>query len=282
MTTSPSATVPAELLETVRTKHRALWASGDYPAVVANAVAGLGPVLVEACELRPGERVLDVGAGSGNAAIPAALAGADVVASDLTPELLEVGRELAAAQGAQLRWEQADAHALPYPDGVFDVVMSCIGVMFAPFHQLAADELLRVTRHGGRIGVLSWTPDGFIGELFATLRPYAPPPPPGAQPPPLWGDESHVRDLFGDRVRHLHAETRTLTVDRFASGAALRDFFKAAYGPMIATYRNVGDDAERAQQLDEELAALGDRYLSGHDGGGTMEWEYLLVTASRR
>jgi ubiquinone/menaquinone biosynthesis C-methylase UbiE len=278
MTTSPSPTVPAELLETVRTKHRALWASGDYPAVVAEAVAPLGPVLVAACGIRAGDRVLDVAAGSGNAAIPAALVGADVVASDLTPELFDAGRAQAADQGADLRWEQGDAHALPYPDEAFDVVMSCIGVMFAPFHQLAADELVRVTRRGGRIGVLSWTPDGFIGELFATLRPYAPPPPPGAQPPPLWGDETHVRDLLGDRVRHLRAETRTLTVDRFASGARLRDFFKSTYGPIIATYRYVGDDADRAQRLDEELAALGDSYLDG----GTMQWEYLLVVATRR
>jgi SAM-dependent methyltransferase len=270
--------VPSELLDTVRTKHRAMWASGDYAAVAAEVVPTLGATLVEALGVRPGDRVLDVGAGTGNAAIPAALAGADVVASDLAPELLDAGRWLAEERGAELRWEVADAHALPFDDGVFDVTMSCVGVMFAPFHQLAADELVRVTQPGGRIGNIAWTPRGFIGEMFATMKPYAPPPPAGAQPPPLWGDEAHVRDLFGDRVRDVRAETDTLTVHRFGSGAEFREFFKAFYGPTIATYTFLADDAARVAELDEALAALGDRYLRED---GTMGWEYLLVVAVR-
>jgi len=270
--------VPADLLEAVRTKHRALWASGDYPAVADQVIPTLGAVLVEACDVGPGDRVLDVGAGSGNAAIPAALAGADVVASDLAPELLEQGRLRAEDRGAVVRWEVADAHALPYEDGGFDVVMSCVGVMFAPFHQLAAGELVRVTRPGGTIGTIAWTPGGFIGEMFATLKPYAPPPPPGALPPPRWGDEVHVRALLGDRVTGFRAETRSLVVDRFSSGTEFRDFFKATYGPTIATYRFLGEDAARVAELDDALAALGDAHL-GDDG--TMTWDYLLVRATR-
>lgn len=278
MNATETGAVPADVLDTVRAKHRALWASGDYPAVAAEVIPALGPALVEALDVGPGDRVLDVGAGSGNAAIPAALAGADVVASDLAPELLDAGRRLAEQRGAELRWETADAHALPFDDGAFDVTMSCVGVMFAPFHRLAADELVRVTRSGGRIGNVAWTPSGFIGEMFSTMRPYAPPPPPGAQPPPLWGDEAHVRQLLGDRVRDLRAEKRLLRVDRFAAGAEFRDFFKAVYGPTIATYKFLDDDAARVAELDEALAALGDRYLRDD---GTMDWEYLLVVATR-
>ena len=124
----------------------------------------------------------------------------------------------------------------------FDVVLSSIGVMFAPHHQQAADELVRVCRPGGTIGVLSWTPEGFIGQLFATMKPYAPPPPPGASPAPLWGRADHVRDLFGDRVTDLVAHQQTLRVDRFATGAEFRDFLKANYGPTIAVYRFIADD----------------------------------------
>ncbi|MCA5893278.1 class I SAM-dependent methyltransferase [Isoptericola sp. NEAU-Y5] len=278
MSLTDSAPVPTELLDTIRTKHGALWALGDYPAVADEVIPTLGAVLVEACDVGRGDRVLDVAAGSGNAAIPAALAGAEVVASDFAPQLLQAGRERAARRGAVLRFEFADAHDLPFDDGAFDVVMSCVGVMFAPFHQLAAGELARVTRPGGTIGTIAWTPEGFIGEMFATMKPYAPPPPPGAQPPPRWGDELHVRALLGDRVSDLHAEVRGLVVDRFSSGAEFRDFFKATYGPTIATYRFLGDDAARVAELDQALAALADRHLRPD---GTMTWDYLLVHATR-
>jgi SAM-dependent methyltransferase len=230
--------------------------------------------------VRAGDRVLDVAAGTGNAAIPAALTGADVVASDLTPELLAVGRELAGREGAELSWEEGDAEALPYSDGAFDVVLSSVGVMFAPHHQQAADELVRVCRPGGTIGLVSWTPEGFVGELFRTMKPYAPPPPPGAQPPPLWGDEAHVRGLLGDRVTDVVARRQTVTVGGFATPEAFRDFWKSVYGPTIVAYRNIADDPQRTAALDHDLAALAARYDRG-DGSIVMDWEYLLVTARR-
>ncbi|MDO9495946.1 MAG: class I SAM-dependent methyltransferase [Nocardioides sp.] len=264
--------IPADL----KARHRALWALGDYPDVAATVIPDLGQALVDACRVTAGDRVLDIAAGSGNASVPAALAGADVVASDLTPELLEAGRARAEQDGITLSWEVGDAEALPYEDAAFDVVMSCVGVMFAPFHDAAAGELLRVVRPGGGIGLLSWTPEGFIGQMFGAMKPYAPSPPPGAQPPPLWGNEAHVRALLGDGVTDVDVERRTVTVDRFATPEEFRDYFKASYGPTIAVYR--GLDAERAAELDEALAALAARH---DDGGGEMRWEYLLVTARR-
>lgn len=264
--------------QAVVAKHRAMWASGDYPRLARELVAPLGPVLVEACRIGPGDRVLDVAAGTGNAAIPAARTGADVTASDLTPELLKAGAAIAADEGVELAWREADAHALPFADNEFDVVMSSIGVMFAPFHQQAADEMVRVCAPGGRIGLLSWTPEGHIGQLWATMKPYAPPPPPGATPPPLWGDEEHVRALLGDRVTDVVAERRTLPVRHFADGAAFRDYFKATYGPTIAVYRNIADDPDRVAELDAAIAQVGDRVLKGDS---TMEWEYLLLIATR-
>ena len=262
----------------VKAKHRAMWASGDYPAVATDVIPSLGPTLVEAARITTGDRVLDVAAGSGNAALPAARTGATVVASDLTPELLDRGRELATTEGLDLRWEVGDAEALPYEDGSFDAVISCVGVMFAPFHQVAADELVRVTRSGGRIGLISWTPTGFIGQMFAAMKPYAPPPPAGAQPPPLWGDEEHVRSLLGDRVDDVVARKQVLEVDCFTTAEAFRDYFKRTYGPTIAVYRANADDPDKVAALDNALAELGRRFDLG---GGAMEWEYLLVTARR-
>ena len=264
--------------QAVAAKHRAMWASGDYAKLAAELVSPLGPVLVEATGVGPGDRVLDVAAGTGNAAIPAAETGASVVASDLRPELLEQGRPLAAERGVELEWREANAHELPFGDSEFDVVMSCIGVMFAPFHQQAAGELIRVCKPGGRIGLISWTPEGHIGQLFATMKPYVPAPPPGAQPPPLWGREDHVRALLGDRVTDVVTARRTLTVDHFADGAAFRDYFKRVYGPTISAYRNIEGDADRVAALDADIARIGDGFLQG---GSTMEWEYLLLTARK-
>ncbi|MEU0198558.1 MULTISPECIES: class I SAM-dependent methyltransferase [unclassified Streptomyces] len=279
MTTQNTA---AEADRALKAKHRAMWAQGDYPSLAAEIIPALGPILVEACGVRAGQRVLDVGAGSGNAAIPAALAGADVVASDLTPELFEAGRRAAEQRGARLTWQEADAEALPFGDAEFDTVLSCVGVMFAPHHERAADELVRVCRPGGTIGLLSWTPQGFIGRMFATMKPYAPPPPPGAQPPPLWGDEDHVRGLLGDRVTDLRAERRTVRVERFATPEMFRDYFKERYGPTITVYKNIAGDPDRVAALDRDLAALArDADLGTGPGGTVLDWEYLLLTARR-
>lgn len=273
-----TVTEPLTADQALKARHRALWAAGDYPAVATHVIAALGPALVAGAGVRAGQRVLDVAAGSGNAAIPAARTGADVVASDLTPELLAAGRQIADSRGVRLAWEQGDAEALPYADDSFDVVLSCVGVMFAPHHQQAADELLRVCRPGGTIGLLSWTPAGFLGEMLRTMRPYAPPPPPGALPAPLWGDEAHVRTLLGDRVTDIVARRRTITVDGFPTAPAWRDFFKAVYGPTISTYRHISDDPERVAALDHDLVALADRYDRGSDSL-VLDWEYLLLTA---
>jgi ubiquinone/menaquinone biosynthesis C-methylase UbiE len=254
-----------------------MWASGSYRTVVEEIVEPLGGILVDTVDVQSGQRVLDVAAGTGTSALPSARRGAEVTATDLTPELLDVGRGAADAEGLELTWATADAEALPYSDGDFDVVLSSIGVMFAPHHQQAADELVRVCRSGGTIGVLSWTPEGFIGQVFAVMKPFAPPPPPGASPAPLWGHANHVRDLFGDRVSDLTARQQSLPVDRFADGAEFRDFMKANYGPTIAVYRFIADDATKVDALDADLAALGERFLEG----GVMAWEYLLVTARR-
>jgi SAM-dependent methyltransferase len=264
----------------LKTKHRAMWASGNYSAVVTDVVAPLGPILVDAAGIKAGDLVLDVAAGSGNAAIPAARAGARVIASDLTPELLETGQKLAAEAGVQLTWETADAEALPYGDSEFDAVLSCLGVMFAPHHQTSADELIRVCRPGGTIGLLSWTPSGFIGQMFATMRPYAAPPPPGAQPPPLWGSEDHVRELLGDRVEQVRTETRTLRVTHYTSPEAFRDYFKINYGPTISAFRFIADDPERVAALDHDLAELGQRFDIGTDSY-VLDWEYLIFIARK-
>ncbi|CAN3128095.1 class I SAM-dependent methyltransferase [Mycobacterium sp. smrl_JER01] len=267
----------------LKTKHRALWASGDYPAVAAELIAALGPRLVDACGIRAGQRVLDVAAGSGNAAIPAAARGASVVAADLTPELFEAGRAVAAQRGVELEWVQADAEAMPFAADDFDVVMSCVGAMFAPHHQATADELIRVTRPGGTIGLINWTPEGFIGNLFATMKPYAAPPPPGSSPAPLWGNVDHVRELFGDRVTDLTLQRETVRMQRCPTPLDFREYWKSHYGPTIAVYRFNADNPERVAALDRDfLTFLQEWNRSDQPGRAVYDAEYLLVTATKR
>ncbi|HZO60882.1 MAG TPA: class I SAM-dependent methyltransferase [Solirubrobacterales bacterium] len=272
-----SSTAPdAEL----KARHRAMWASGDYPSMVETFLLPLGPRLVEAAGIGPGMRVLDVAAGTGNASIPAAKTGAEVTASDLTPELLEAGRGRAAAEGVTLEWAEADAEHLPFEDESFDVVMSSIGAMFAPRHQDVADELVRVCRPGGTIGLLSWTPEGMIGALFRTMGPFAPPPPPGASPPPLWGSEDHVRELFGDRVDFRTMEREMLEITAFEKPRDYGEHFKEKYGPTIAAQANARKNGQEAE-FNEAVDRFCDEWNLGSADKARFEQEYLVTVGTR-
>ena len=261
-------------------RHRAMWATGDYPSMVETFLLPLGPRLVEACGIGPGMRVLDVAAGTGNASIPAAKTGADVTASDLTPELLEAGRARAQAEGVELEWTEANAEQLQFEDASFDVVMSSIGAMFAPRHQAVADELVRVCRPGGTIGMLNWTPEGMIGGLFRTMGPFAPPPPPGATPPPQWGSEDHVRELFGDRVDLRTLDREMLEITAFQHPHDYGTHFKERYGPTIAAQGNARRNDQEAE-FNAAVDAFCDEWNLGTEDAARFEQEYLVVVGTR-
>ena len=264
----------------LKARHRAMWALGDYPSMVETFLLPLGPRLVDACGIGPGMRVLDVAAGTGNASIPAAQRGAEVTASDLTPELLDAGRRRAEAEGVELEWVEADAENLPFDDESYDVVMSSIGAMFAPHHQDVADELVRVCRRGGTIGLLSWTPEGMIGALFRTMGPFAPPPPPGAQPPPLWGSEDHLHELFGERVDFRVLDRDVLEITAFTKPREWGEHFKDRYGPTIVARRNAEKDG-REGELDNALDAFCADWNRGTEEDARFEQEYLVAVGTR-
>ena len=264
----------------LKAKHRLMWGNGDYPKMVDTFLLPVGQVLVDGAGIRAGSRVLDVAAGTGNAAVPAAQRGARVTASDLTPDLLAAGSRRPEAQGLDIEWVEADAEHLPFDDGAYDVVMSAIGVMFAPHHRVAADELVRVCAPGGTVALLSWTPEGMLGDLFATMKPYAAPPPPGAQPPPLWGSEQHLAELFGDRVEFHTLERDVLEITAFPHARDYGEHFKAYYGPTIAVRANAEKDG-RAGDFDEALDAFCDRWNLGTADQGRFEKEYLLAVGTR-
>lgn len=264
----------------LKTRHRKMWASGDYPLMVETFLLPLGPRLIDACAIAPAARVLDVAAGTGNAAIPAAQRGAVVTASDLTPELLDAGRRRAEAAGLQLDWIEADAEHLPFEDESFDVVISSIGVMFAPHHQESADELVRVCRPGGTIGLMSWTPEGMIGGLFRAMKPFAPAPPPGAQSPPLWGSEEHLTGLFGGRVDFHVLERDVLEITAFERPQDWGEHFKAYYGPTIAARANAAREG-REVEFETALNSFCDEWNRGTPEQARFEQEYLLAVGVR-
>ncbi len=261
---------------------RSMWARGDYHRFATHTVWGFGPVLVEACAISPGQRVLDVAAGTGNVAIRAAEAGADVVALDLTPENFEAGRREAATRGVELDWVEGDAASLPFGNGEFDVVTSSVGAIFAPDHQAVADEMLRVCRPGGTIGMINFTPEGIAREFFELLGHYAPPPPPGALPPILGGSEAHVRELFGDRLASLQM-TRHTNVERSPGDpAAYCDFFKETFGPVIGLRTEFAADPARLAALDRDFLEFATRANQAPPGQpAEYPYEYLLVIGGR-
>jgi ubiquinone/menaquinone biosynthesis C-methylase UbiE len=236
-----------------------VWALGDYPRLAREVLGPLGPRLAGASGVAPGERVLDVGTGSGLVAVAAAAAGADVVGADITPELLDAARRT----GAPVEWVLADAQRLPFEDGEFDVVLSCLGAMFAPDHRVAAGELLRVCRPGGRLGMVNWTPDGSVGRFFAVF---------GGSPATAWGTAPYVRDLFGAGVSALTAVEESLPVDRFTSAAEYCAYYKAHFGPTIAAFTQAADPAG----LDRRFLDYADSEIAAGLG-----YDYLLVLAER-
>ena len=257
-----------------------IWALGDYHRFAKDMIWNFGPTLVAACGISAGQRVLDVAAGTGNVAIRAAQAGASVVASDLEPAQFEAGRREARACGVELEWVQADAAALPFADGEFDVVTSSAGAIFAPDHQAMADELVRVCRPGGTIGMITFTPEGMAGEFFELFGRYAPPPEPGEQEPILWGVEQHVRELFGDRLSRSKL-TRGTYVERAPGGPqGFIDYYKQTFGPVIAIYDSL--DAGGRAELDRESLEFAERWNTGTPGGpAALPVEYLLIVGRR-
>lgn len=272
---------PAAAQQSPKQAMRAAWAMGDYHRFAKETVWPLGEELVRACGIGPGQRVLDVAAGTGNTAIRAALAGAEVIASDLTPENFESGREEAAAAGVTLEWVEADAEALPFGDAEFDVVTSSVGAIFAPDHRRVADEMLRVCRPGGTIGMVNFTPEGLISDFFTVLGPYMPPPPPGAEPPALWGDEAHLRELFGERIESLEL-TRDEYIESAEDPEAYRELFKRTFGPVVATYADLADDPERTEALDRDFLEFATRANRAEPGArAEYPYEYVLVVARK-
>ena len=259
-----------------------IWGLGDYHRFATEMVWELGARLVDACGIEPGQRVLDVAAGSGNTALRAAEAGAGVVASDLTTENFEAGRREASARGVELEWVQADAQALPFGDGGFDVVTSSVGALFAPDQRAVAGEMLRVCRPGGTIGMINFTPDGTGQAFFEVLGRYSEPLPPGAHPPTAWGSEDHVRELFGDGVQSLTLERDSYVESSPGGPAEYCEFFKRHFGPVIALREALTAEPDRLAALDREFLEFATRENRAAAGErAEYVYDYLLVVARR-
>ena len=263
--------------EAITQVQRDTWAEGDF-AMVAGLIMLVAEELADALEIMPGERVLDVACGSGNGAIAAARrAWGNTVGADFVPALLERGRERAATERLEIEFVEADATALPFADGEFDVVMSIFGAMFAADQEQAAAELLRVCKPGGRIGMANWVPDSGVGQMFITVAKHAPPPP-GVKPPLLWGTEDRLRELFGDGVSELRVERRA-SRQTFRSADHWLDFFRTYFGPTKVAFERVGPEGEAALEADlraylKDVNTAGERAL-------VLEPEYLQVVATR-
>jgi SAM-dependent methyltransferase len=264
-------------LAAVKARQQGAWASGNY-AVVGTTLQIVGEELCEALDLRSKQSVLDVAAGNGNVSLAAARRWCEVTATDYVPVLLDRARVRAAAEGLEIEFREADAEALPFPDGSFDVVVSTFGVMFTPDQERAAAELVRVCRPGGKIGLANWTPEGFIGQLFKTIGKHVAPPA-GVKSPALWGTRQRIGELFGAQSASISAEPRNF-VFRYRSPEHWLEVFRAYYGPLLKAFAALQEPAQAA--LAADLAALIARFNRSTDRTMVVPAEYLEIVVTRR
>lgn len=272
-----TATQPSIDFGAIKTRQQLAWTAGDY-SVVGTTLQIVGESLCEAIDLRAGARVLDVAAGNGNASLAAARRGCDVVAVDYVPALLDRARARAGAECLAIEFKEADAEALPFPDNSFDVVLSTFGVMFTPDQEQAARELMRVCKPGGKIGLANWTPASLIGELFKLIGRYAPPPA-GVKSPALWGNDTRIREIFGNKASVISAVCKHF-VFRYRSAEHWLNVFRTYYGPMLKTFSAL--PAEKQGDLARDLTELAERFNRGGDGALIAPSEYLEVVISKK
>ncbi|TFV44952.1 class I SAM-dependent methyltransferase [Bradyrhizobium niftali] len=264
-------------LAAVKQRQHGAWSSGDY-AVVGTTLQIVGEQLCEALDLRAGSKVLDVAAGNGNATLAAARRWCDVTSTDYVPALLKRGRERAAADHLMVEFREADAEALPFADGSYDVVVSTFGVMFTPDQDKAAAELARVCRSGGKIGLANWTPQGFIGQLFKTIGGHVAPPA-GVKSPALWGTPARLKEMFGDQASEITAEPR-MFVFRYRSPEHWLEIFKSYYGPMLKAFAVLDESGQAA--LRHDLITLLGEFNRADDGTVVVHSEYLEAVITKR
>src|SRR5215207_7931160 len=264
-------------LSAIKDRQQKTWTSGNY-ARIGDTLVIMGELLCEAVDVHAGDKVLDVATGSGNTAISAARRFCNVTGIDYVPGLTEHARKRAEVEGLQITFEVGDAEDLPYPDASFDVVLSTLGVMFAPDQEKVAEELLRVCRPGGKIGLANWTPDGFIGNMLRTLGKHVPPPP-GIKPPPLWGTEERLRGLLGEGVASLEVRQRSYML-RYPSAGYFIEYFRSYYGPTLKAFESLDRDGQEA--LAKDLEELLEHWNTSGDATLIMPSDYLEVVAVRR
>jgi ubiquinone/menaquinone biosynthesis C-methylase UbiE len=277
MSMTMTAAAPAVDLTAIKARQQGVWASGNY-ALVGATLQIVGEMLCEALDLRAGQRVLDVAAGNGNVTLAAARRWCDVTSTDYVPALLEHGKCRAAADGLTVRFQEADAEALPFPDAAFDVVVSTYGVMFTPDQEKAAAEMLRVCRSGGKIGLANWTPAGFIGQMFKAVGQYVPPPA-GVKSPILWGTRERLTELFGAAAQSISAEPRNFMF-RYRSAEHFIEVFRNYYGPVLKAMASLDD--VRRNALSADLEALIGRLNQASDGTMVVPGEYVEVVIVRK
>lgn len=277
LATSPVRDSAQPDLAALKTRQQGTWASGDY-AVVGTTLQIVGEQLCESLDVRAGQKVLDVAAGNGNASLAAARRWCDVVSTDYVPALLGRARERAAAERLKIEFQEADAEALPFPDGGFDAVVSTFGVIFTPDQDKAAAELARVCRSGGKIGLANWTPDGFIGQVFKTIGKHLPPPA-GVKSPALWGTRARIEEMFGPHASSIQAEPRNF-VFRYRSPEHWLQVFKTYYGPLLKAFGALEPAAQAA--LTNDLMMQIDRFNRSGDTAMVVPSEYLEIVVTRR